>query len=140
MDRANARARFLTGLTYIFLYSNLFIMNINLSEQELQKFKEQLEKEAGELELQVKSSSKTPEFGNDTEGDLSEEADEAEEFSAKIGEKEVYKERLADIEIALDKIIRGQYGACEKCGGEISLEVLKVNPESKLCRNCKVGK
>ena len=29
-------------------------MNINLSEQELQKLKEQLEKEAGELELKVK--------------------------------------------------------------------------------------
>ena len=115
-------------------------MNMNLSEQELQKLKEQMEKEAGELELKVKSLGKMPEFGNDVEGDLSEEADEAEEFSEQVGEREAYKERLADIELALDKMSRNEYGKCEKCGGEISLDVLEVNPESKLCRNCKVCK
>ena len=109
-----------------------------LNEQMLQKFKEQLEKEAGELEPKVKSLGKMTDFGNDTEGDLSEEADEAEEFSEKIGEREAYKERLADIELALDKISRNEYGKCEKCGGEISLEVLEVNPESRLCKNCKI--
>ena len=112
---------------------------MNLSEQELQKLKEQLEKEAGELELKVKSLGKMTDFGNDTESDFSEEADEAEEYSEKIGEREAYKERLADIELALDKMSRNEYGKCEKCASEISLEVLKVNPESRLCKECNLS-
>ena len=120
-------------MTKIFLYSNLFIMKL----EDIIEFKKQLEEEAGELELKIKSFKKMPEFGSDTETDFSEEADEAEEFSEKIGETGAYKERLADIELALDKISRNEYGKCEKCGNEIEMQVLKVNPESRLCKNCK---
>ncbi|MDO8430027.1 MAG: hypothetical protein Q7S73_01505 [bacterium] len=112
----------------------------NLNEKQLQELKEQLEKEAGELEAQMGSVKKTPEFGSDVESDLSEEADEAEEFSNNLGTKDVLKERLRDIEAALDKIIKGGYGKCEKCGMDIESEILKVNPESRLCKMCKAGK
>jgi len=108
-----------------------------LTEKELQDLKEQLEKEAGELEAQLKTVSKAPDFGSDTETDFSEEADEAEEFSNDLGLQEALKTRLQDIEAALDKMARNEYGKCEKCGMDIELEVLKINPESKLCKMCK---
>lgn len=108
-----------------------------LNEKDLQDLKEQLEKEAGELEVQLGAVSKTPEMGSDTETDFSEEADEAEEFSGNLGLQDVLKSRLQDIEAALDKMAQGKYGRCEKCGMDIPLEVLKVNPESRLCKNCK---
>lgn len=108
-----------------------------LSEKELQSLKEQLEKEAGELEAQLGSVSKSPEMGSDVETDFSEEADEAEEFSSNLGLQEVLKTRMQDIEAALEKISKGAYGKCEKCGMDIPLEVLRVNPESRLCKNCK---
>jgi len=111
----------------------------HLSENELQNLKEQLEKEAGELEAQLATVSKNPEMGSDTETDFSEEADEAEEFSDNLGLQDTFKSRLQDIEAALDKMARGQYGKCEKCGMEILMEVLKVNPESKLCKMCKIN-
>ena len=110
----------------------------HLSEKELQSLKEQLEKEAGELEAQLGSVSKDKDFGSDVESDFSEEADEAEEFSNDLGTKDVLKERLKDIETALDKMTRGEYGHCENCKKGISLEVLKADPESKFCKECKV--
>jgi len=109
----------------------------HLNEKQLQELKEQLEKEAGELEAQLSSVSKTADFGSDAETDFSEEADEAEEFSNNLGMQDALKGRLQDIESALEKMNRGEYGKCENCGKEISLEVLKVVPESRLCKDCK---
>ena len=108
-----------------------------LTEKQLQELKEQLEREAGELEAQLSTAKKTPDFGSDTETDFSEEADEAEELSKNLGLQDTFKERLNNIENALDKITRGEYGKCEQCGQDIPLEVLKVNPESRLCKACK---
>jgi len=116
-------------------YNILYMSHLN--EKQLQELKEQLEKEAGELEAQLANVSKTADFGNDTETDFSQEADEAEEFSSQLGMQETFKERLQDIEAALEKISKGEYGKCEKCGKDISLELLKVNPESRLCKECK---
>lgn len=111
-----------------------------INERDLQNYKEQLEKEAGELEIKIKALGKMPEFGNDVESDFSEEADEAEQYSANLGEKDVYKERMADIEHAIEKTVSGGYGKCEQCGKEISSDVLKASPESRLCKDCKKGK
>lgn len=111
----------------------------HLTDKQLQELKEQLEKEAGELEAQLGAVSKTPEMGSDTETDFSEEADEAEEFSGNLGMQDVLKTRLQDIEAALDKMTKGKYGKCEKCGMDIEMEVLKVSPESKLCKMCKAA-
>jgi len=123
-------------LTSLNRCSNLGYM---INEHDLQNYKEQLEKEAGELEIKIKTLKKMPEFGNDVESDLSEEADEAEEYSANLGEKDVYKERLTDVERAIEKIVSGEYGKCEKCGEEISSDVLNVSPESRLCKDCKIS-
>lgn len=124
-------------MTAIFLCINLGNM---INEHDLQNYKEQLEKEAGELEIKIKALKKMPEFGNDVESDFSEEADEAEQYSANLGEKDAYKERLADIEHAIEKTVSGGYGKCEKCGKEISADVLKASPESRLCKDCKIKK
>jgi len=110
-------------------------MYLNFSNQ----FKNQLIRLKKGIEKKIKSLYKVPEFGSDVDaGD--EEADEAEEFGAQLSIAQVLKERLADIELALKKIEEGKYGICEKCGGKISLDVLKAVPESRLCKKCKKGK
>ncbi len=111
-----------------------------LNESELQNLKEQLEKEAGELEVQLGRHKGNTDFGNDNETDFSEEADEAEEFSNDLGIQDALKERMNDIERALDKMTRNEYGKCENCGKDISIDLLKVNPESRLCKECKLKK
>jgi len=105
----------------------------------LTQFKNQLIRLKKGIEKKIKSLYKVPEFGSDVDsGD--EEADEAEEFGTQLSIAQVLKERLADIELALKKIEEGKYGICEKCGGKISLDVLKAVPESRLCKKCKKGK
>lgn len=77
-----------------------------------------------------------PDFGSDTDsGD--EEADETEEFGTQLSIAQTYKEHLADVDVALKKIEKKKYGICEKCGGKISLDILEIAPESRLCQECK---
>ena len=96
--------------------------------------------ELGEI-ADDKGEVKNPEFGTDVEStdDAPEEADEAEEFATNIAIASGLKSRLEDVEHALRKINNGMYGKCEKCGLYIGYEVLKINPESRLCQSCKVS-
>ncbi len=56
-------------------------------------------------------------------------------FTGRLRERE--RGLLAKIEAALEKIERGEYGACEKCGEEIGLKRLEARPVAELCIDCK---
>lgn len=49
-------------------------------------------------------------------------------------------DRLQSIQFALGRIAAGTYGTCAKCGREISLERLKVQPAACLCLDCQIAK
>ncbi len=104
----------------------------------LTKFKNQLTGIKKEIEKKVKSLYKTPDFGDEIDPDV--ETGETMEFDKQLSIAQTYKERLAKVDSALNKIDKGKYGVCEKCGAKISLDVLKAAPESKLCKNCKKKK
>ncbi len=53
----------------------------------------------------------------------------------KIGKRETYL--LKKIDLALKKILDGNYGECESCGEDISIERLKARPVAQLCIDCK---
>ena len=107
-----------------------------MNEKDLQKLKEKLEKEAGEIEVELSSLKKHTDFGHSV--DMEEETDDTEEFTNNLERTDVFKNRLADIELALDKINKGAYGTCENCKKEIILKLLEINPESRLCKECKL--
>ena len=44
---------------------------------------------------------------------------------------------LLEIEVALGKIKDKQYGICEMCEEEISIQRLKVKPHAKYCIDCR---
>ncbi len=44
---------------------------------------------------------------------------------------------LIEIEVALGKIKDKQYGICEMCEEEISIQRLKVKPHAKYCIDCR---
>lgn len=46
-------------------------------------------------------------------------------------------EALEDIDEALERIKRGDYGRCVECGQEISRDRLEAVPYAKLCLECK---
>ena len=100
-------------------------------EAELRKDKEKLWKEIQDLE-------KPTDFGDDISGDINdEEVDEDEELENTSSSADVLRDRLANVEDALNKIKTGEYGICEDCGREIEIEVLRAAPESGLCMECK---
>lgn len=46
---------------------------------------------------------------------------------------------VVEIDVALDKIDEGKYGACDRCGKPIPKARLEVIPWAALCVNCKSG-
>jgi DnaK suppressor protein len=106
-------------------------------KKDLQQFKNQLEKEKQEIEKELKKHRKMQRFGGTDILDPDQETDESEEYVNQLSIVQTYKSRLADISLALKKIKNGNYGICEKCKKEISVKLLKINPESRLCQGCK---
>lgn len=48
------------------------------------------------------------------------------------------KERLNEVEHALEKIMNGTYGLCDECGGLIPPERLEALPQTSLCLPCRI--
>ncbi len=46
------------------------------------------------------------------------------------------EERISDLERALQRLDRGEYGICERCGAEIPEDRLEMLPECSLCVAC----
>lgn len=106
-----------------------------MKKKNIKQLKKQLEKEKKEIEKELEGHSKVPDFGSDVDQD--QETDESGDFGNQLSIYQTFKNWLADVESALRKIGKGKYGICEKCGKEISPDLLKINPESRLCKECK---
>lgn len=106
-----------------------------IPKEEIAKLESLLKTEKKSVEKDVVSLGGA-ELGDDIDSG-EEESDEMEKIVTDEGITYSLKERLNDINLALDKIGAGAYGVCEDCGKEISLDLLKVNPESRLCKECK---
>jgi DnaK suppressor protein len=49
---------------------------------------------------------------------------------------ELERQELEEIDAALDRILRGTYGQCERCGGSIGRQRLRAIPEARRCITC----
>ena len=102
-----------------------------LIEQELQRFANKDDKLKGDW------NTKFPDLdGGSGSQTLEEAADEVEEYVTKLPIEYNLEIRLKDINAALEKIAKGKYGKCEKCGKSIPKERLEVYPEARLCLKC----
>lgn len=106
-----------------------------IPKQEIVKLEAALKQEKKRLEKEIKGLG-TPDLGSDV-NDEDEETDETEETVNQEAVLQSLKGRLKDIKLALDKIGANAYGICEECGNDISLDILRVAPESRLCKDCK---
>ncbi|MBI2003179.1 MAG: TraR/DksA C4-type zinc finger protein [Candidatus Wildermuthbacteria bacterium] len=70
------------------------------------------------------------------EEDLEGEADQVEEYAAGLSIGENLEAQLADVNLALSKIDRHAYGACEACGMSIEAKRLEALPEARTCEHC----
>lgn len=115
-----------------------------------QKLKEKLEKEKKDLENQLKTFAKKhkkikgewetlyPRFDGGVGSQRLEEAsDEVEAFALLLPLRESLEKQLKEVNLALEKIKKGQYGICEKCKRKISEKRLKAFPAARFCLKCK---
>lgn len=68
--------------------------------------------------------------------DMEEEADAVEEYSSLLSVEHALEIKLQNINQALEKIKKEDYGKCENCKKEISSEKLSITPETKYCKDC----
>lgn len=106
-----------------------------MAEESFAQFKTQLENSRKEIGEKLEKLEKVPELGDGYDPDT--ETQESEEFSKQLGVTHVLKSRLVAIDEALLKLNKKTYGICEKCGKAISVELLKLVPESEFCKECK---
>ncbi len=108
-----------------------------MNKDELKEAEKRLLAEKAVIEKDMARFKETLDFGDDIDHG-EEESDESEEMGNYLSVKKSQDARLEQIEKALGKIASGTYGVCENCGAKIDGELLKVNPESLLCRDCKL--
>ncbi len=77
---------------------------------------------------------------NAEDTDMEEKADEVEEYDNLLSLEHSLELKLKDVVLALEKIQKGGYGKCEKCGKDVEEKRLMVCPEAKLCIKCNESK
>jgi DnaK suppressor protein len=118
-----------------------------ISSETLAMLKQRLERERRELEEGLKKiavkdpnvpgdwDTKFPQF----EGSVAhpeESASEVEEYDMLLDVEHNLEVRLKEVNEALEKIVRGTYGMCAKCGKEIPAARLQANPAAATCVTC----
>ncbi|MDI6602720.1 MAG: TraR/DksA C4-type zinc finger protein [Patescibacteria group bacterium] len=123
-----------------------------MNKKLINKLKEKLKKEKMALEEELKKFAKKdeklpddwdtifPKYNGEESGGaaLEKAADEIEEYETLLPIEYALETKLKNINLALEKIEKGKYGKCEKCGKEIPIARLKVFPEARFCLKCGV--
>ncbi len=107
-----------------------------MNQEKTEAYRKKLEAEKISLLAELKKTERTEDFGSDVD-DFSEEQEEAESKANELAVAQTLKDRVNEIDAALNKIAAGKFGICEKCGGEIETKELDLIPETRLCENCK---
>ena len=108
-----------------------------MSDQ-FEKIKEQLLKERRELMQEVNNSYETcREIGQDGVPDIGDMSSAAYSRDVLFNVSETQRQRINDIDVALEQMVKGEYGICMGCGEEISPRRMEVRPFSRYCIECK---
>ncbi len=120
-----------------------------LSKKNLEQLKSKLLKEEASLREQLSQfAQETPKVQGDwttkfpqmDQGSIDtdqESEDEVELFEELLPLERTLETKLQKVQRALDRIQKGKYGFCEKCGRKISLRRLKADPSAETCTKCK---
>lgn len=108
-----------------------------LSESKINEYKSRLETERAKLLAGIRPEDSHENFYQADVVTPEEESDETEQYADQLALEQTHKDRINEIDMALNKIKTGEYGICENCGRGISEKVLDIVPESQYCEDCK---
>ncbi len=99
---------------------------------------ELLQKERQELLKEISNSYEAcREIGQDGVPDIGDMSSAAYSRDVLFNVSETQRQRIHDINVALEQIEKGEYGICMGCGEEISPRRMEVRPFSRYCIECK---
>ena len=118
---------------------------MTLDQKVLAELKDALLKEKAELENNLgKIAKPSGETNGDYETsfedigtDKDDNATEVDQYTQNLSIENTLEKKLQTILEALEKMEKGKYGQCEKCGQDIPVERLRANPSAKTCTICK---
>ena len=109
-----------------------------MTRKELNVFKKELLKEKTVLLQGISTKMKgSPKTGDPEGGDVCDIASSDRERELRLRLSERGREKLKEIEEALERIEDGSFGLCDRCGCKIPKGRLKVMPFSTTCVACK---
>ena len=119
-----------------------------MDQQKIESFKRTLEQKKRDAQKTL-SQIENNEF-NDAQAEYTSElsvydnhpadiATETYEMEKNMALRKQNLHRINQIDQALERIERGDYGKCALCGGEIGFERLKTQPEADTCLKCSKG-
>jgi DnaK suppressor protein len=110
----------------------------SMSTESFQTIKDELLRLRAELLREVSESYATcRELGQDGVADIGDMSSNAYNRDVLFNLSETQRQRIRDIDIALERIAQGEYGICMQCGEEIAPRRLEVRPFSRYCIECK---
>ena len=120
-----------------------------MDQKLIQELKERLKEDKEGIEKQLETiAKKDPNLENDWDSKfpkiqgefggaaLETGADEVEAYGNRLPVEYALELKLRDINIALEKIEKGEYGKCEKCGKDIDEKRIAVYPAARICMDC----
>lgn len=81
---------------------------------------------------EVQARHKKPGLGNHMADDATEVFDQAASLALHRNDQSL----LAQVDAALSRMDRGEYGVCTRCGNEIDFDRLQAIPHAELCISC----
>lgn len=102
-----------------------------------------LERERDRLRRTLRSLAEAERALGTSQGDESDAGGVSADVASDLAEQELdvtlelaERQRLAEVEAALERLAEGRYGICQRCGGPVDVERLRALPWASYCLAC----
>lgn len=109
-----------------------------MDEQQLAVARERLLQLRKEVLLEVSDSlAASKELGQDGVADIGDMSANTYHRDVLLNLNEAQRRKVRDIDAALERVAKGQYGVCLRCEEKIEPRRMEVRPFSRFCIDCK---
>lgn len=109
-----------------------------MDEAQLETARERLLRMRLEVMREVRSAADASrEMGQDGVPDIGDMSANTYSRDLLLNLSENQRQKIRDIDVALERLAQGEYGICARCGDEIAPRRMEVRPFSRYCIDCK---
>jgi DnaK suppressor protein len=109
-----------------------------MDEEQLEAARERLLRLRLEVMREVRNAvDASREMGQDSVPDIGDMSANTYSRDVLLNLSENQRQKIRDIDVALERLAQGEYGICARCGDEIAPRRMEVRPFSRYCIDCK---